>query len=103
MCVCFLACAYVCVYCFLGDVWEGVGQSNIRVTGRVSSCRSLLNPKPLGFFRGGGMQGLVGDESTHQMHHVSPDQPITIHQKILFIVGFQPVDGSHYTQLKRNM
>ncbi len=37
------------VYCFLGDVWEGVGKSIISVTGRVSSV----------------VQGLVGDKSEH--------------------------------------
>ncbi len=38
VCVCWR----VCVYHFLGDVWEGVG--------RVSSGHSLLNHELLGFF-----------------------------------------------------
>ncbi len=71
-CVCLLVCMSVCVYCFLGNVW------NIRLTGRVSSHHSLLNV----FFRGGEMYGLVGDESDHQTCHISPDQPIAMHQKI---------------------
>ncbi len=56
------------VYCFLGDVWEGVGKSNVRMTGHVSSHQS----EPLLFFKVGGVQGLVGDESEHQTRHVSP-------------------------------
>ncbi len=50
-----------------------MGQSDIRVTGGVSSHNSLLNREPLFFFRGGGMQGLVGDESDHQTRHESHD------------------------------
>ncbi len=34
------------------------------------------------FFRGGGVQDLVGDESEHQTRHVSNDQPVAMHQKI---------------------
>ncbi len=44
----------MCVYCFLGDVWEGVGKSNIRVTGCVSSRHCLQNREPLVFLEGAG-------------------------------------------------
>ncbi len=50
------------MYCFLGDVWEGVGKSNFRVTGRVSSQLSLAHREPLVFLYGNGVQGLVGDK-----------------------------------------
>ncbi len=128
---------WMCVYCFIGDVWEGVGKSNIRVTGRVCSRHSLPNRELLFFFfRGGGVQSLCGNwirvltsESTisyerhcrrvcgnwtlksdvefscfsvflriilmtlqecfpdiwlvtkDQTRHISPDQPIAVHQK----------------------
>ncbi len=52
VCVCLLVC--VCVYCFLGNVWEGVGKSNSQL--------SLTHREPLVFLDGNGVQGLVGDK-----------------------------------------
>ncbi len=55
---------------------EGAGKSNVRVTERISSRHILPNHEPLVFLRGGGAQGLVGDESDRQMRYESQDQPI---------------------------
>ncbi len=52
--VCVCLCARVCVHCFFGDVWEAVGKSNTRATGRVSSGHSRLNCEPLVFLGGRG-------------------------------------------------
>ncbi len=76
MCLHACVCVCVCVYCFLGDVLEGVKKNYVRVTWRVSFRYSTLNCEPLGFFRGGGAQGLINDESDHQTRHISTDQPI---------------------------
>ncbi len=42
-------CVSVCLYRFQGSVYEGVGKSNFRVTGRVFSRHGLLNCELLGF------------------------------------------------------
>ncbi len=72
-CVCVCWCVCVCMYCFLGDMWEGVRRSDVKVTGCISSWHSLSE---LLVFRGGWVQGLVGDESDGQTRHKSADQPI---------------------------
>ncbi len=59
-------CVCLCVCCFLGDGWEVVGKSNVRVTEHVSSRHNPPNREPLVFYREGGVQGLVGDENNHQ-------------------------------------
>ncbi len=76
MCVFVIVCAYV--YCLFARAMCGrvLGKGNVLVTGRVSSCYSLLNRELLFFFRGGVVQGLVGDESDHQTRHISADQLI---------------------------
>ncbi len=65
----FISLIYGGVYCFLGDVWEGVRKGNVRVTGRVSSCHSPPNHELLVFSRGGGVQGLVVTKAT--IRHVT--------------------------------
>ncbi len=87
--MCFLVCASVCVYCFLSDVWEGVGKRNIRATGRVSSRHSPLNCEPLFFLKGAGCRAWLVTKVS--MRHV------TFH--LIAIAGFQAVDGSWYTHL----
>ncbi len=57
MCVCLCVCVFlgvcnVCVCCFLGNVWEGVGKSDVRVSGRVSSCHIPLNRESVFFLEG---------------------------------------------------
>ncbi len=64
----------MCVYCLLYDVW-GVGKSNVRVTGHVSSRHSLLNRELLVYLEGAGCGALVGDRSDHQTCNDSPDRP----------------------------
>ncbi len=78
----------MCVCCFLGDVCEGVGKSNVRVTGRVSH-HSLPHCGPLGFLEGAECRvWLVTKASTrHVMFH------------LIAIAGFQPVGGSRHTHL----
>ncbi len=53
----FVGVCVACVYCFLSD---------LRVTELVSPSHRVLNHEPFVIFRGGGVQGLVGDESNDQ-------------------------------------
>ncbi len=53
VCVCVFVGVRKCVhvYCLPSDVWEGVGKSNLRVTGRVSSCHVFRIGAGLGWWQ----------------------------------------------------
>ncbi len=75
--------------CFLDDVWEDVGKSNVSMTGCVSSCHSLLNGE---LFGGVCRARLVSKATTRRVMNLLINQK----ENSFAIAGFQPTEDSCY-------